>query len=70
MNTYTTYISYVIQNENMHIHKSEVVDFSLPRYSFYLDNSSQQIIKWAEEKQQSLNANEKIVIINFFNIQM
>ncbi|HSZ86986.1 MAG TPA: hypothetical protein VK787_13215 [Puia sp.] len=36
--------------------------------TYYLDNSSEQVVLWAEEGQQNLNANEKIVILNFFNV--
>ena len=68
MSTYKTYISYVIQKEGQHAHGFEIADLALPKYSFYLDNSSQQIVKWAEEKQQKLSADEKMVILNFFNV--
>ncbi len=68
MSTFKTYISYVIQKESQHVHGFEIADFPLPKYSFYLDNSSQQVVMWAEEKQKALSANEKIIIINFFNV--
>jgi len=65
---YTTYISYVIQNGEYHKHEFAIVDFALPKYNFYLDNESQQIVKWSEEKQKELSTDEKIVIINFFHV--
>jgi hypothetical protein len=68
MSTFKTYISYVVQKGNQHVHGFEIIDFPLPKYSFYLDNSSQQVVKWAEEKQKTLSANEKIIILNFFNV--
>jgi hypothetical protein len=68
MSTFKTYISYVIQKESQHVHGFEIVDFPLPKYSFYLDNSSQQVVKWAEEKQKTLSANENIIVLNFFNV--
>lgn len=68
MSTYKTYISYVIQKENQHTHEFEIVDFSLPKYNFYLDNSSQQVVSWAEAKQKQLGPDEKVVIMNFFNV--
>lgn len=68
MSTYKVYISYVIQRADQHTHESALVDFALPKYSFYLDNSSQQVMKWAETKQSELNNNEKVVILNFFNV--
>ncbi len=54
MSTYKVYISYVIQRGEQHIHESALVDVALPKYSFYLDNSSQQVVKWAETKQTEL----------------
>lgn len=68
MGHYKTYISYVVQNGQQHIHESTIAEFPLPRYSFYLDNSSQQVLKWADEKQKTLNQNEKIIVLNFFNV--
>ena len=67
-NKYRTYISYVIQNENQHRHEFSIVDFSLPKFNFYLDNESQQVISWAEEKQKELSINEKIIVLHFFHI--
>lgn len=68
MSTYKTYISYVVQSDNIHKHQFEIVDFSLPKYSFYLDNSSKQVVHWVEEKQKEFNSGEKIIILNFFNV--
>jgi hypothetical protein len=68
MSTYKVYISYVIQSAAQHIHEATLVDFPLPKYSFYLDNSAQQVVKWAETKQAVLPEHEKIVILNFFNV--
>ena len=65
---YKTYISYVIQKGEQHIHESSIEEFPFPKYSFYLDNSSQQIVKWEEEKQKTLNTGEKVIILNFFNV--
>lgn len=68
MSTYKVYISYVIQSAAQHTHEAVLVDLPLPKYSFYLDNSAQQVVKWAETKQATLPGNEKIVILNFFNV--
>ncbi len=65
---YTTYISFVIQQPDKHIHDNAMIDFSLPKYNFYLDNESQQVVQWAQEKQKELPAGEKIVILHFFNV--
>ena len=68
MSGYRVYISYVIQKAESHVHASAHVEFPLPKYSFYLDNSSQQVIQWAENQQAQLPDNEKIVVLNFFNV--
>jgi hypothetical protein len=68
MGHYKTYISYVVQKGDQHIHESAIAEFPLPKYSFYLDNSSQQVLIWAEEKQKTYDQNGKIVILNFFNV--
>jgi hypothetical protein len=68
MSAYKVYISYVIQQPDQHIHQSAVVDFPLPRYSFYMDNSAEQVLKWAEGRQAELRDNQKIIIVYFFNV--
>lgn len=68
MSAYKVYISYVIQHPDQHIHQSAVVDFPLPKYSFYMDNSSEQVLKWAEDRQAELPDKQKIIIVNFFNV--
>jgi hypothetical protein len=68
MSGYKVYISYVIQKAEHHVHESALVEFPLPKYSFYLDNSAQQVVLWTEEQQAKLLNNEKIVILNFFNV--
>lgn len=44
------------------------MDFRLPKYNFYLDNSSQRVVEWAQEKQNEIGTTGKIVIVNFFNV--
>jgi len=68
MNTFKTYISYVIQKGDKHIHASEIADLNLPKFSFYSDNTSQEVLEWANRKQQEYTNNETIIIINYFNI--
>jgi hypothetical protein len=62
------YISYVIQKAEFHVHDSALVEFPLPKYSFYLDNSSQQVVQWAAGQQAQLPDAQKIVVLNFFNV--
>ena len=68
MGHYKTYISYVVQKGDQHVHDWTIEEFPLPKFSFYLDNSSQQVLNWAEKKQMAYNQNEKIIILNFFNV--
>ena len=68
MSKYKTYISFVIQNGEKHMHDFAIADLALPMYYFYLDNTSQQVVKWAEEKQKELRPNEKLIILNYFNV--
>jgi len=68
MGTYKVYISYVIQKADTHVHASALVDFPLPKYSFYLDNSAQQVVQWAAARQEQFSDNEKIIILHFFNV--
>jgi hypothetical protein len=58
------------KKNSIHIHQFEILNFSLPKYSFYFDNNSEQAVNWPEEKQQNLYANEKIVILNLLTFQM
>lgn len=68
MGTFKTYISYVIQKGENHIHYGEIAELHLPTYNFYLDNTSQEVIQWAEQKQKELILGEKIVVLNYFNV--
>lgn len=68
MTKYKTYISYVIQKGDNHRHEFEIVDLPLPKYSFYMDNTAQQVVKWVESKQREFGADEMVIILNFFNV--
>jgi hypothetical protein len=68
MNTYKTYISFVIQKGELHKHDFEIANLELPKFNFYSDNTSQEVLRWAEERQKKLQPDEKIIILNYFNI--
>lgn len=68
MGHYKTYISFVIQKGEQHIHDFAIVDFALPKYNFYFDNESQQVVDWANKKQGELKNDEKLVVTNFFHV--
>jgi hypothetical protein len=55
------YISYVIQDNDKHIHKSEIVEMDAPQYSYSADTLTKDILNWKNEKEQ-------IIISNFFVI--
>jgi len=64
MGHYKTYISFAIQKGELHIHDSVIAELALPKFNFYSDNTSQEVLKWAEEKQQKLPPDEKLIILN------
>ncbi|ODT52294.1 MAG: hypothetical protein ABS68_09295 [Niastella sp. SCN 39-18] len=68
MQTFKTYISFVIQSGDQHVHAFEIADLKLPTFNFYADNTSQEVLEWAEQKQKTLNQDEKLIILNYFNI--
>jgi len=68
MGQYKTYISFVIQKGEQHIHDAVIAELSLPKFNFYSDNTSQEVLKWGEKKQKELKSEEKIIILNYFNI--
>lgn len=63
-----TYVSYVIQDENSHTHKSEIVITENPLYSFSADPLVYQIIKWSESKKRELRPNQELVITGMYKI--
>jgi hypothetical protein len=64
---YKTYISYVIQSPTDHKHEASIVEFSKDPFAIYADNSSSEVVKWAENKQAKLKPDEKLIILSFFN---
>jgi hypothetical protein len=68
MNIFKTYISYVVQSEGNHRHEAEIADLKLPTYAFYSDNTSQEVLKWIEQKQQEFSTGERVIVLNYFNI--
>ena len=64
---YKTYISYVIQSPTDHKHEASVVEFYKAPFAIYSDNSTAEVLKWAETKHARLKPEEKIIILSFFN---
>ena len=68
MGHYKTYISFVVQKGEQHIHDAVIAELSLPKFNFYSDNTSLEVLKWADKKQKEMNIDEKLIILNYFNI--
>jgi len=68
MNNQETYISYVIQSDNNHVHDFVITHLPRTQVAIYSDNTSQEVLKWSTEKQKSLMPNQKLVILNYFKI--
>ena len=65
MGHYKTYISSVVQKLEQHVHDFAIVDFQSPKYNFYLDIESQQVVEWANKKQTTLPEGEKLIILYY-----
>lgn len=63
-----TYVSYVIQDENGHTHKSEIVTTKEPFYSFSANPQVDDIIKWSEDKRKELKPNQELIITSRYKI--
>lgn len=63
-----TYISFVVQSPQSHLHFSEMVDLPEPAIAKYSDNTSQEVIKWSLKKQAQLKPDEKLVVTNYFTV--
>jgi hypothetical protein len=68
MGHYKTYISFVVQSDEQHIHDFVIAELVLPKFNFYSDNTSQEVLKGADKKQGELKPGEKLIILNYFNI--
>ena len=63
-----TYVSYVVQDENGHTHKSEIVKTQEPLYSFSADPQVVDIIKWSENKKKELKPNQELIITSMYKL--
>lgn len=65
---FKTYISFVVQNGEQHIHDFVISELALPKLNFYSDNTSQEVLKWADQWRGDLKPGQKLIILNYFNI--
>lgn len=63
-----TLVSYVLQDEKGHEHRSEVLDFKEPPYTFSSDPPVHQVMKWAEEKQAKLVPEKRLILVSMYKM--
>ena len=63
-----TLASYVLQDEKGHEHRSEVLDFKEPPYTFSSDPPVHQVMIWAEEEQAKLSHERRLIIVSMYKI--
>jgi hypothetical protein len=68
MASFKTYISFVVQNGEQHIHDFAIAELALPKFNLYSDYTSQEVLKWADQRQGDLKPGQKLIILNYFNI--
>jgi hypothetical protein len=64
-----TYISYVVQRRDGHEHYGEIVALPTPEVALYTDNTTEEVVRWVEAKQQKVGSDGTVVILNFFNVK-
>lgn len=63
-----TYVSYVVQDDKGHKHKSEILTTQSPSYSYSPDPQVQDVIQWADKKRTELKKEESLIIIGMFKL--
>lgn len=61
-------VNYVIQDVIYHSHHSETLEFEGPPYSCNSDPPVYDVMKWVDEKQNTLSQERKIVILSMYKI--
>jgi hypothetical protein len=65
-----TCISYVVQNEKAHIHKTGVVTSSNPPYSYSADPQVSDMMGWTAEKRKALKEEEELLVVSIYKLQI
>ena len=63
-----TYVSYIIQNEGGHKHKSEILSTQSPSYTFSPDPLAQQVLEWVEIRKKELKKGEEIIVTGMYKL--
>ena len=61
-------VNYVVQDAREHFHHSEILEIATPPYGFSSDPPVHMVVKWMEEKQNTLSDDKKIVILSMYKI--
>ena len=61
-------VNYVIQDAKEHSHHSEILEIASPPYTFSSDPPVHKVMKWVDEKQNTLPEGQKIVIMSIYKI--
>ena len=61
------YISYVEQGENDHQHRSDIIDVEVGFY-YNEESAMMQIKNWMDQKQSTLPAGRKLILVNKFEL--
>ena len=61
-------VNYVVQGISEHSHHSETLEIASPPYTFSSDPPVHTVIKWVDEKQNTLAEGQKIVIMSIYKI--
>lgn len=61
-------VNYVVQDAKEHSHHSEILEIDSPPYSYSSDPPVHTVIKWVDEKQNTLSGGQKIVIMSIYKI--
>lgn len=62
------YVSYVIQDEKEHTHRSEILSTQSPPYTYSSDVLVPEVLQWAEKKKQNLKPTEDLVITAIYKV--
>lgn len=63
-----TFVSYVIQNEKGHKHKSEIVTTQNPPYSYSADPQISDVMEWADKKRKGLKKEEELIVVRMYKL--
>ncbi len=63
-----TYVSYVIQDNTGHTHKSEILTTNTPAYSYTAEPQVSAVMEWADSKRKELKKEEELIVVSMYKI--